>query len=144
MLEFVVVDDNKFLNEQIQDVINGVLMKTKIDYVYKIFYDYDSVFFELVNDDSENRVYVLDLQTPHSSGLTAIRTIREHDKHSKIIIISDYCDDHFPEIFKLKYILQTIKKDNELLTYIFVIPCFNTLHLLSNKNLPSNSSSLNK
>ena len=33
-------------------------------------------------------------------------------KKSKIIIISDYCDDHFPEIFKLKYILQTIKKED--------------------------------
>ena len=80
MLEFIIVDDNVHVNQQIQDIINGTLFITEIEYKNKIFFDYTDDFFKLANSIRDDRVYILDIQTPHSSGITAIRTIREHDK----------------------------------------------------------------
>lgn len=85
MINFIVVDDNeKFLGINV-DVITKVMMKNKFAYKTHAFIEYDESFYQIMNSDLPNKIYILDIETKEASGIDIARKIRKRDIDSIII-----------------------------------------------------------
>lgn len=87
MLEFVICDDNEMVLKNLQNVVIKYMGNRK--YVIKKYNDYDNKFINIINS-AENRIYILDIETPSNSGITIARMIRKVDTKSIIIFITGY------------------------------------------------------
>ena len=58
-------------------------------YVYN---DYDKNFLKIIDSNLENKIYLLDIETPTMSGIDVARMIRKNDYCSVIIFFSVYDD----------------------------------------------------
>lgn len=57
-----------------------------------MFYDFDKKFFKIVDSNIENKIYLLDIETPSMSGIDVARYIRKSDYSSVIIFLSGHDD----------------------------------------------------
>ena len=103
MIKYVVVDDaNKDL-ELVEKVINKVLFKTENEYEIYKFNKYNSELEKMINDNSEPKIYIIDIELDNKkSGLDIARKIRENDWDSEIIIITNH-DRMFETVYKTIY-----------------------------------------
>lgn len=85
MINFIIVDDNKKFLEIMVDVVTKVMMKNKFMYKTHTFSEYDNDFFNVMNSDIPNKIYILDIETREASGIDVARKIRKHDIDSIII-----------------------------------------------------------
>lgn len=88
MLRFVVCeDDNKFMERVCMD-INKAMMIYKFDYKISKFNEYNEEVEKIIQDENEQKVYILDIELPVVSGLEIASTIREDDSDSSIIFLT--------------------------------------------------------
>lgn len=90
MINFIICDDNLEMLQSVKDIINNVMMKN--NYAYKIhpFTEYDHQFYQTMNSRISNKIYVLDIETKHSSGIDVARKIRIKDVNSVIIFLTSH------------------------------------------------------
>ena len=88
MINFIVVDDIKKFSDIVCDVVTMVMMKNKFMYKTHIFNEYDDKFFDVMNSDIPNKIYILDIETRRSSGIDIARKIRKFDVDSIIIFVT--------------------------------------------------------
>ena len=88
MINFIIVDDIKKFSDIICDVVTMVMMKNKFIYKTHVFNEYDDGFFNIMNTDISNKVYILDIETKKSSGIDIARKIRKNDVDSIIIFVT--------------------------------------------------------
>ena len=81
----VVSDVNK-IEKLVRDYFKNLEFK-----IYK-YYDFDKNFLKIVNLDLENKIYLLDIETPSMSGIDVARIIRKNDYSSVIIFLSGHDD----------------------------------------------------
>ena len=90
MIKFVICDDNK---REI-DIANNTIIKAMINYdiEYKIekFTKYCDELVKIINDDTDMKIYLLDIELPTQSGLEIASEIREIDSHSYIIFVTSH------------------------------------------------------
>ncbi len=85
MINFIVVDDNKKFLDIMSDIITKTMMKNKFVYKTHKYIEYDSSFYEIMNSNLSNKIYILDIETREASGIDVARKIRKHDIDSIII-----------------------------------------------------------
>lgn len=103
MINFIVVDDHEFFVKEIINIIDQTMFNNKLQYKTHSYYDYDSAFFQIVNEQIENKIYILDIETPTGNGNNAAKKIREKDLKSKIIFITAYEEVYGMDILKETY-----------------------------------------
>ncbi len=90
MINYIVCDDNKEFARSVKDIIDKVMMKNDTEYKVHCFNDYTKSFFELLNKELPNKIYILDIEAPSASGLDVAREIRKDDYRSIIIFLTSH------------------------------------------------------
>lgn len=90
MIEFVICDDDKKFLFQVENIINKVMLKKNIEYDIKKNYDFDKKFLDIVATKENQRIYILDIETPSCSGIRIGKIIRKSDMESPIIFLTGH------------------------------------------------------
>lgn len=90
MLNFILCDDDKNFCSKVKEIINKYMLKTKYEYKIHTYYDYDSSFEKIVKSKISFKIYILDIETPSSSGIDIVRKIRKDDINSVIIFLTGH------------------------------------------------------
>ena len=104
MIKFILVDDEtKWLNEY-EKIINKVFFKSEKEYDLFPFTKYEEQLNNLIKDNSEQKIYLMDLDLKGSklSGMDILREIREKDWDSEIIVLTNH-DRMFETVHKEIY-----------------------------------------
>ena len=88
MINFIICDDNNEILKKIKEIIENTMMNNDTGYVIHSFNDYDSNFKEIMKSKVPNKIYILDIETPSSSGIDIARKIRNFDYESVIIFLT--------------------------------------------------------
>ena len=109
MVNFIICDDNEFFLMEIYNVVSNFCLSKKINFKIHIFKNYDSNFYEIMHKELDNKVYILDIETPSGNGIDIARKIRNKDLNSFLIFISSYT---------VKYMKQVAFSDTMFIGYI--------------------------
>lgn len=90
MVSFIICDDNRKVNQDINAVVEKTMMKNKIPYRKISFLDYDAQFMKIIDEKLPNKIYILDIEAPSASGIDIVRKIREKDFNSIIIFLTSH------------------------------------------------------
>lgn len=97
VINFILVEDNRFFHEILKNIIDEYMAKIKIDYTIYSFFDYTNEVYEIINDDTIlNKIYILDIVCPSNSGTSAATEIRKKDilyvniKNRRTYIVTSY------------------------------------------------------
>lgn len=88
MINFIVCDDNKNILKKVKEIIINSMMNNDTGYEIHIFNDYDNSFKDIIKAKIPNKIYILDIETPTSSGIDIARKIRNIDYDSIIIFLT--------------------------------------------------------
>ena len=112
---FIICDNQKIYLENIKKIVNDFFSSKNYIIHFHLFEDYGLNFIELIEKDIENKVYLLDIKTRHSSGIDMAREIRKIDNKSPIIFITSH-EDYALKILKSLYNITGFisKRDNHL------------------------------
>lgn len=99
MLTFVLVEDDKKYQEKIRDIVRKTIFKYDIPYREENFEKMCPQLLKTINDDSHQKVYILDIELTNSiSGIEIGKLIRKHDWESHIIYLTSH-DFQFHKVF---------------------------------------------
>lgn len=100
MIKFVIIDnDDKFIKIY-EDIINELLFDSRQDYAIFTFKKYNSELKEIILDNSEPKIYILDLELDiRISGMDILKEIREKEWDSEIIVATNH-DRMFETVHK--------------------------------------------
>ena len=103
MIKFIIVEDEEKYTKQYERIINEVIFKTDIEYdIYK-FKKYNNDLKKIIQDNSELKIYLIDLQlNTKYDGMDILREIREDDWDSEIIVLTNH-DRMFEAVHKEIY-----------------------------------------
>jgi len=90
MLNIIICDDCLNDVNKIEKIVRDYLKNIEFN-IYK-YYDFDKNFLKIINVDLENKIYLLDIETPSMSGIDVARIIRKNDYSSVIIFLSGHDD----------------------------------------------------
>lgn len=90
MINIIICDDCVNDVNKIEKIVKDYLKNIDFN-IYK-YYDFDKNFLKIVNMDLENKIYLLDIETPSMSGIDVARIIRKNDYSSVIIFLSGHDD----------------------------------------------------
>ena len=90
MITFVVCDDNKHVREINQTIIAKAAMPYDFNYKVKLFNCYDKKLQEVINDTSNIKIYLLDIEMPGCNGIEIAKKIRKVDWESIIIFLTTH------------------------------------------------------
>lgn len=111
MIKFVVCEDNEIFNDKYVEIINKVAIKLKIEYEIISFTDYNKELQKII-DSNDIKIYILDIQLPHSYGTDIARKIRIKDIRSFIIFITSYYNKYTADMLENKFMfLKYIDKE---------------------------------
>lgn len=160
MINFIIVEDNKYFLKKFNDIVMEYMFDSNYSFDIKTFSSYDENFYNLVNTKLLNKVYLLDIHTTYVNGIDVAKMIREKDLDSIIIFLSAYEDDYYKDILrssiqyfcfiskcedfektlkrKLKILLKTLNK-NSLIQFeenhtLYTIPENNILYIIKEKD----------
>ena len=109
MINFIICDDNEFFLLEIYNVVSNFCLNKNIGFKIYAFKGYDEEFYKVMNKEMDNKVYILDIETPNGNGIDIAKKIRSKDLNSFLIFISGYAD---------KYINQVVLSDTMFIGYI--------------------------
>ena len=104
MINFIVCEDNKIILQKNVDIINKIMFKNNLNYRVYQFTSDNKNLQDLINDDIEDKIYILDIELDDISGIDIARHIREKDNKSIIIISTTYVE-YLPYTLKNKLML---------------------------------------
>ena len=90
MINFIIVEDNKYFNGIVKNEIDKIMFHEPMAYHIHLFYDFDQKFEKIMNSDLPLKIYILDIEAPSDDGLNIARKIRENDMDSIIIFLTQY------------------------------------------------------
>lgn len=104
MIKFIIVEDDKKWSEEYERVVNNVFFKSDKEYDIYTFTKYCDELKKLIHDNSEQKVYIMDLDLNNSkpTGMDILREIREDDWDSEIIVVTNH-DRMFETVHKEIY-----------------------------------------
>lgn len=100
MINFIIVEDNMYFLQRFRDIVMEFMFNNKFSFDIKTFKDYNSDFFDIVNEPITNKIYLLDIHTKNYNGIDIASKIRENDLDSTIIFLSAYEDDYYKDILR--------------------------------------------
>lgn len=115
MYNFIVVDDNEYFLDLIDKTIKKFFAQKGSECNIHLFKDYNEDFYEMMYSYVENKVYILDIETPLNNGITVAMKIRDNDFVSNIIFQSAYEEEYVRQILRsdVKYFSSFSKRDLE-------------------------------
>lgn len=134
MINFIVVDDIEFFREQINDAILLFSIKSDIPTKIYIFDDYNRDFKKISNSMIENKIYVLDIETPKHNGINEALKIREKDKVSAIIFLTSYETNYYPALLRSNIKFNFISKSEAFKTILYNYFCIVADNIYYNKS----------
>lgn len=103
MIKFIIVEDEQKYIEEYKRIINDVCFKSDTDYEINEFTKYDKNLKTLIEDNSEQKVFLMDLELDKDhTGMDILREIREDDWDSEIIVLTNH-DRMFETVHKEIY-----------------------------------------
>ena len=90
MTNIIVCDDILKDRQKVISIIKRYMDDNNIGCNILEFFDYDNKFIEIVKSKLENKIYVLDIETPTRSGIDMARIIRKDDVESPIIFLTGH------------------------------------------------------
>ncbi len=101
MVNYVIVDDNKSFRKKISDLVLSFMMKNKVDFKIIEFPDFNKDLEDYIKKDTNDTIYILDLELPNGDGIEIARLIRNKYNNwiSPIIIITVHTSLYF-EVYK--------------------------------------------
>lgn len=115
MINIIICDDNDIFLKGLIDTVNNFFKNKRLKYKIHPFQDYGKEFIDIVqNQKIENKIYILDIETPTSNGIQIAKIIRKTDLNSKLIYISSYTKKYLEAVSKsdTMYIGYLSKKDD--------------------------------
>lgn len=109
MINFIICDDNEFFLMEIYSVVSNFCLNKGINFEIHVFKSYNNEFFDIMNKELDNKVYILDIETPSGNGIDIAKKIRNKDLNSFLIFISSYT---------AKYVNQAVSSDTAFIGYI--------------------------
>lgn len=88
MVNFIIVEDNKFHAERTKEIIVNYMMKNSILFDIKTFGNFSDKLKDLIINHDENHIYILDYELPDCTAIDIARLIRKNDWNSPIIIFT--------------------------------------------------------
>ncbi len=88
MINIIICDDIEKDRTRIEKIVQQYMEKNKKEYSIHSFSDYDDKFFKAANSLLPFKIYLLDIETPSSSGIDIARQIRIRDIDSVIIFLT--------------------------------------------------------
>ena len=101
MVNFIICDDNQEIVNKVGHIVDEEMMKNQISYKKHVFNDYDSKFTKIVESKIPCKIYILDIETPTSSGIDIARMIRDIDMESVIIFLTSHDELGYTVLKKL-------------------------------------------
>ena len=116
MIEFIICEDERDFCVIYKNIIDKIMMKYDIDYNINIYGGYTRAWKKAVHNNSNFKVYILDLKTKEGSGLDAARYIREEldDWQSMIIIVTAYPEYKYEALGKRLMLIDFVSKLDNL------------------------------
>lgn len=103
MIKFIIIEDEEKWMKVFQKTINNTLFESDIDYEIFTFNKYNEELKDLIEDNSEQKIFLVDLQLNNKpEGMDILREIREEDWDSEIIILTNH-DRMFETVHKEIY-----------------------------------------
>ena len=100
MIKIVIVEDDDSWSKEYQRIINNVLFKSDKEYEIYTFTKYTNELKNIINDNSEQKIYLMDLELDRKhTGMDILRDIREEDWDSEIIVLTNH-DRMFETVHK--------------------------------------------
>lgn len=90
MINIIICDDNLMDANKVEKVIKKYFKY--LEHNIYMFYDFDKSFMKIIDSSLENKIYLLDIETPSMSGIDVARKIRKNDYSSVIIFLSGHDD----------------------------------------------------
>ena len=90
MINYIVCEDNKKINETVIKIIDKVMIKNQVIYKKHTYFDYNETFMKIIDEKIPNKIYILDIETPSASGIDIVRKIRDNDLNSIIIFLTSH------------------------------------------------------
>ena len=85
MIKFVICEDSDEALETAGKYVIKAMMNYDIEYKVLKFKEYNNKFKKVMDDDTDIKIYILDIELPTVSGLEIASEIRENDDESIII-----------------------------------------------------------
>lgn len=102
-MNFIIVEDDSKTEQEIEDIISKVMFKNNKEYQVHKFDKYSKNLKKLIEDQSLNKIYMLDIELAGKiSGIDIARDIRANDWDSEIIFITSH-DRMFETVYKTIY-----------------------------------------
>ena len=103
MIKFIIVDDDEKWIEIYEKLINELLFDSNKDYVIHKFKKYNNELKKIIDDNSEPKIYIMDLELDSKfGGMDILREIRNDDWDSEILVITNH-DRMFETVHKEIY-----------------------------------------
>ena len=108
MLRFIICEDNKDFLNRLSNAVNKVMMPYNFEYKINKFIQYNEEVEEIIFNNTERKIYILDIELPDVSGLEIASMIRENDMDSIIIFVTSHLefknDIFYSRLLALDYI----------------------------------------
>lgn len=104
MINFIVCEDNDIVLNKNINTINNIMFSNNIEYKIYSFKNYTEELQNLIDNNFDNKIYVLDIELEDSSGIDIARKIRKND-WSSLIIFSTAHFELFPQVFSDKLMI---------------------------------------
>ena len=88
MIKFVICEDSDEALETAGKYVIKAMMNYDIEYKVLKFKEYNNKFKKVMDDDTDIKIYILDIELPTISGLEIASEIREYDDESIIIFVT--------------------------------------------------------
>lgn len=103
MIKFIIVDDEIKWIDEYEKIINDVAFNSNKQYEIKKYEKYDEDLHKLILDNSEQKIYLMDLDLDNKhTGMDILKEIREEDWDSEIIVLTNH-DRMFETVHKEIY-----------------------------------------
>ena len=90
MISFIICEDNQKDMDNVVSIVKEFARKNNIDYKMYLFNDYDNDFNSIIHQKLPFKIYLLDIETPSSSGIDKAREIRKIDIDSVITFLTSH------------------------------------------------------
>lgn len=104
MINFIVCEDNEMVLNKNINTINNIMFSNNTEYKIYSFNNYSKELQELIDNNFDNKIYVLDIELEDCSGIDIARKIRKNDWNS-LIIFSTAHFELFPQVFSDKLMI---------------------------------------
>ena len=100
MMKFVVVEDEKNVQEQIRQLLRKISVQTEIDINIEYFSKYNEKLQKEIDNTLYRKIYIMDIELDGGlSGMEIAEKIRENDWDSEIIFVTTH-DQYFDKVHR--------------------------------------------